>query len=646
MPMGKPNYTSPLGTDDTIEGAKYSSFVFKKGFGNDTIANFNPTTSVMFAEEITDSYDTQQGFKQVGKDLEISFVYGDGTASDTLTLQGWYKKKASQDVKLDFGGGLFPVNNVITGLEGRENEGSLLLGGNKSDIVDAWGGNDVINSKGGFDYIFAGDGNDIVDAGDGTDYISGGNDGDSINGGSGDDWISGDSGNDTLIGGKGADSYEFHTNSSMDVIRKDAENYRDTIQIDGLSDPTFTQQGKDLLADFGDDTQILLEGWYDGAKYQVNKIRNVSNDPEVNYFLRIGGDKADKLQGTKDSDLMYGFEENDVLDGSTGDDTIYGGVGNDTIVYDQNDSVVSGGIGFDILDASKTKSLSYDIDHQGTVFDGFEGIWGGTGNDILAGDAQDNLFRGNNGNDRLLGQDGNDTLEGGAGSDTLVGGTGNDVLIGGAGADQFIFAAGFGHDTLSADVSDQLVFSDSELTVNDVSIQQSGLDLILATSVDESITIQNWYKKASYHAGSIKIGEQIYGFNSGSEQADKLTGSRTNDLIYGLNGNDVIKGMNGDDVIYGGYGNDTLYGGAGNNHYCFDQNSGNDVIVLDSKGNDTIIFGEEIISNSIRANMKGLDCIIHEGDSSSITIKNWSASKLDNLLFSDGSTGSITHLLG
>jgi membrane-associated phospholipid phosphatase len=62
-------------------------------------------------------------------------------------------------------------------------------------------------------------------------------------------------------------------------------------------------------------------------------------------------------------------------------------------------------------------------------------IYGGAGNDLIAGGSGDDRIFGEDGNDILVGHSGNDRLDGGAGDDFLFGGLGNDVLIGGLGDD-------------------------------------------------------------------------------------------------------------------------------------------------------------------------------------------------------------------
>jgi len=68
-------------------------------------------------------------------------------------------------------------------------------------------------------------------------------------------------------------------------------------------------------------------------------------------------------------------------------------------------------------------------------------ITGGSGNDVLTGNAAMDVITGGLGNDTLSGGAGKDTLNGGNGDDTLVGGAAADMLTGGAGKDVFQYGA-------------------------------------------------------------------------------------------------------------------------------------------------------------------------------------------------------------
>ena len=63
---------------------------------------------------------------------------------------------------------------------------------------------------------------------------------------------------------------------------------------------------------------------------------------------------------------------------------------------------------------------------------------GGSGDDLLFGEAGDDKLAGGKGNKILVGGDGNDKLTGGTGRDVLIGGAGADKLAGGASDDLLV----------------------------------------------------------------------------------------------------------------------------------------------------------------------------------------------------------------
>ena len=188
-----------------------------------------------------------------------------------------------------------------------------------------------------------------------------------------------------------------------------------------------------------------------------------------------GGDGDDSMSADLGNDTYEGGAGNDILsfesttDGvvvdlaagtafgsETGDDSIIGienvigGSGDDRLVGDGENNALGGGAGNDTVSfESDTGGVTVDL-LAGTVFgnasgidsiDGFENAVGGAGNDTLLGDIGGNRLEGGEGRDTIEGGTGNDTLAGGGGEDTLLGGNGLDLLFGGAGNDVFDFDA-------------------------------------------------------------------------------------------------------------------------------------------------------------------------------------------------------------
>lgn len=102
------------------------------------------------------------------------------------------------------------------------------------------------------------------------------------------------------------------------------------------------------------------------------------------------------------------------------------------LVGDASNDVLNGGTGNDVILGNSGDDI----------------IFGGQGIDILLGGQGDDQLFGEKGGDVLFGDEGNDQLDGGKGSDFLYGGLGNDILLGGDGKDVLAGGAG-GTDTLT-----------------------------------------------------------------------------------------------------------------------------------------------------------------------------------------------------
>ena len=155
----------------------------------------------------------------------------------------------------------------------------------------------------------------------------------------------------------------------------------------------------------------------------------------------------------------------DALSGGPGDDTLHGGPGDDDLDGDGGASQSGdAGIGNDVIDGGGgTDYVSYGDRHAPLHVDlaaggtsgaagerdrlsHIENVFGGYGDDVIAGDAAANALNGGSGNDTLLGRGGNDHLDQATGTGTVRGGDGEDylagagVLIAGAG-DDVVFPA-------------------------------------------------------------------------------------------------------------------------------------------------------------------------------------------------------------
>ena len=122
-----------------------------------------------------------------------------------------------------------------------------------------------------------------------------------------------------------------------------------------------------------------------------------------------------------------------------GDDSVSGGLGNDTFVAtvgDGNDRYDGGG-GSDTYDASAittavtinlNQSKATGVDIGTDTLTTMENATGGSGNDLVVGNALGNVLVGGAGNDQLNGNGGADTMSGGSGNDTYNVDNASDVV--------------------------------------------------------------------------------------------------------------------------------------------------------------------------------------------------------------------------
>ncbi len=127
--------------------------------------------------------------------------------------------------------------------------------------------------------------------------------------------------------------------------------------------------------------------------------------------------------------MLIGIGGNDSLNGNAGDDALYGGTGNDTLTGEAGNDMLSGSAGNDTLTGGA--GADYLIGDGGIDTASYATSTGGghrpprSRRALNSGDAAGDVFvdienlTGGSGNDLLVGDFNNNTLDGGAGNDTL-----------------------------------------------------------------------------------------------------------------------------------------------------------------------------------------------------------------------------------
>jgi Ca2+-binding RTX toxin-like protein len=198
------------------------------------------------------------------------------------------------------------------------------------------------------------------------------------------------------------------------------------------------------------------------------KVRLANRDDRATVEGRIfvfGGSGDDVLRGSRSADILHGQSDADRLIGKgggdrltagPGSDIVLGGGGDDDLIDGETDTrafadVFRGGRSRDTAGSDRGDLISYSLRERaleirlsqgrrapdGDVLSNLESIMGGSGNDRIVGDLDDNSLEGNGGKDRLDGRHGDDTVAGGSGDDDVRGGPGDDIVSGGAGHDRF-----------------------------------------------------------------------------------------------------------------------------------------------------------------------------------------------------------------
>lgn len=224
----------------------------------------------------------------------------------------------------------------------------------------------------------------------------------------------------------------------------------------------------------------------------------------------VGSRDDDVIIGNDQDNFLFGYAGRDVIDGGAGNDYIdasgligadlKGGAGNDVFALGAaEDAKLDGGDGVDTLDVIPDQAFRLDtfFDFEaagdegtdliniagwdisltdGTAVSEFftnlnpgsntpftytsmladiENVLASEFDDVVQGDAENNLINGRDGNDVLEGLGGDDLLIGGLGADTLIGGDGNDVLVGNGSGSESNFAdlltGGAGNDRFAVD---------------------------------------------------------------------------------------------------------------------------------------------------------------------------------------------------
>lgn len=441
-----------IGNDMLCGGAGNDTYVFRAGYGEETIDNTGGGTDwLLFADGLTQN---KLVFTQDGDDLVITIQ----ESTDKVTVTNWF---LGADYQIDYiqpdGGSGISAAQIASFLSSPGSDFDTVVDGTDvGEQLAGSSGKDQINGLGGADQLFGLGDNDELNGDDGADYLDGGDGDDIQNGGAGNDQLGGDAGDDTLVGGTGDDTYVYGSGAGADTIDNqdggtDWLIFNDDITSDRLA---FIQSEDDLVIRIDDDetTQVTVTGWFTDASYQLSYVQpsgeNAMTAAQINALFSTGGPTTgDTLEvpdestfdnvntGTASAEQVIGSNDNDLLKGLEGNDQLF-------------------------------------------AFGGDDWLLGGDGDDYFDGGAD------------------NDTMLGGPGNDQLGGDAGNDLMAGGAGDDKYVYRPGSGADTIinTGGGTDWILFTD-DITSDRLGYFQSGDDLLIKIdgSSDTMVTVKDWF---------------------------------------------------------------------------------------------------------------------------------------------------------
>lgn len=383
--------------DVTLAGVE--TYVVSLGDGDDVFTSAgNATAGAAFGSPIAVYGGAGNDTFNQGSVATPEETISGGSGTDTVT---YASRSAAVTVTIGAGSGA----SADDGLSGEKDDVTADV-----EVVIGGSGDDTLTASTTAATLQGGPGNDTLIGGAGDDTLSGGAGNDTLRGKAGNDVLNGDDGDDVFdeeTASNGGDV--FNGGNGIDTVDYSARTVALVVTMDGAA------------ANDGESNEK------DNVKADVENLKGGSGDDNI-----TGNASHNKIWGGDGNDTLAGGAGDDVFvqTGTTaadGDDHISGGTGVDTVDYSLRTVAVTA-----TLDGTTASGISGEADILATDV---ENLWGGSGDDVLTGNASANELVGGAGDDQLVALDGDDVLEGGAGDDDLDCGNGFDITSGSVGTD-------------------------------------------------------------------------------------------------------------------------------------------------------------------------------------------------------------------
>ena len=279
------------GNDYLSGGAGNDTYVFAKGFGQDTVYNYDSSANRYDSIRFTGGL-KQSDFVFARSSMDLVIAAKEG--GDRVTVQNYFQNDATGNYQVNavaFDDGtvlsVAAVKQLVQqSTEGNDNlyayaEGNRLNGGKGNDTLYGATGADHLFGGEGDDRLNGNDGDDILHGDLGNDYLNGSKGADTLHGGEGNDYLYGEDGNDTLIGGAGNDylsggagndTYVFAKGFGQDTVYNyDSSGSTDTVRFEGMraADISFMRSGNDLLLKAVEGDSVRIQSYFSNKNHQV-----------------------------------------------------------------------------------------------------------------------------------------------------------------------------------------------------------------------------------------------------------------------------------------------------------------------------------------------------------------------------------------
>lgn len=512
----------------------------------------------------------------------FSLITGSGRDSFTLS-------DATYSLSTGSGDDLGFISGSITANLGDGNDKIYVRDSDKGSTFTLGSGDDVFLQNIGSSVVDGGEGNDKII----TNIYGYGND--TVDGGEGDDIINTGGGTDNLIISNGSDTYMFDLHSGIDHIINDnvSKVGVDSFVIKCVTDNAYTKfnvNGSNLelvvFRSSGSYTKLIFDNYLSGWDKEFNvSLVNSVNGNTINTLTKEDFDKNITNSNSGQADLS-----SQTLDDTTinyvndffGNGNLIGTEDSDYFFVDNTISSIDTKSGDDYIEINTSNNLNINL-YEGNKVIALDNI-----NSVINVDSQLNV-------------------------------TNSSVAI----------------DLRQFDTS------------NDIFVK-SGNDLIIYETSSKYINVTNFFSQSEQNKLILK-GDIVL---SQTETLVMVNYNVQNFIIDGSSSNEINAFFNGESIVSSGKGEDDITLGNDIQTLVFSKGDGFDKIIgNDFSNNDSILFTSEVNPADLRFerfdNNGESHLVVWYSDNDAIGLANYfnNNSNIDNILFTNGATLSISDLL-